>query len=1428
MESYDQSGALVLWNNLDCGNTLHLYLIYHCLQLSYGLHNCAPFPFVIPSVSEAQTTFEKESIEHLHYVIEKIQDQKYAEEQLLLIEKLPGYFPCLLQIILQQEENHTQTTTEETTNFSYCFDKAIRFASILTLKNTCLRNWRNLTSGEDKSKIREFLLSHLQEEDDLLAKNIAVLFSIIARLDGLKIWQDILESLVSTYHNEIIAKANSNNFQGEDSRLHFSLLGIRVGFTLERVVKELSKKRLKADKVLFEEKGALLLPTLINEIWYPLLQQFLKVSFRADGEGENNTYAISIVDIDGILLESCINITKVIYKIILRTYNTIEKGLLESFFTYLLTVIKSLSSLEQQIRIQIYTSEALDKIGSQTNAIQIKLMDLNKLLKRSTQIMIDIQEYAKSFAAYLLPSTVNHFFEELVMVCQSEYQTILCYNMQEEGTLALPNKYYLRIVRYLNFIISTFCLQPLESIPNLADENDRQLCDFTRKYFESDNRIETLITILLSNLLTIQPFELELWLEDSEEYKTSIEQVEVEENLRCAGEYLFLSLLDYQGGMVCETLLGLLNDYDRQSTCLQCYIRQCTSKESNTVTINDYRILSDHRKEIFLWDSIYLGLGLSSYKIAYEYKDSYLKWFKDFLIPSMELLLKPMTTENSVINSSSTISSNNYDEARLPPMLHRRIVWLLSCYQHIIQDSLELTEIMYEILIRMLVRPKSDEDIGFFYHYDMATTLTCVQTLSSMLENIPIEGSKLIADNACTEDGVLFHNLYRLIYSPDDSPYKNSDSYFYQGIEEYTVMSINSKLEIFELINVILVSISDYNDLTIETMNTIVSFLPDLWNQSLNNDDNQANNHLDGGSIYGNTKGYGALSISVSGISHSQSSQQILRSSTAPRLNSKGADVEVRRAILTLLYTLIKSVGNKDILIQHEINLKNVDYEENNLLFNSCIRKLEVLESVILFVEESTKLDTNDTDMLLEDGIKLWSIYLNYLLSVQTLLRNEIKSLSKSPLNNGQRIDTSILEEALQNIIAPLKNTSYQILSRVHEITSMRDAAYLVDLMTIAETYLLLGSQNVFMESESTTVNNLQELSLETEVWNNISFVYTQSIYVLLSAMPDSKKNFLVNNIEILLILAPNTGAEALVTSGILEHIIASITLKYIGHICVTEDNEIPDYVIGQYVSILARVILTSDHCIDEVVGNIVKKGQEKVTQKNVDLRNNSIEGNGDVTDNFFHDGNLCKGNYYLDLLQAVENHDEIIGQSYQEKIIYIILDTMITLFDTVSYNRRGFLRRKTILICILSCLSHGEIKGQNTPNTVSHLKYPNISAALLENRLIELFSMYENFKGELYDKNKQDEDERINQQKVDENEGIYLTDYLLPHVYIDEDMANVKRYKEYVFMDIFFQTDMSRFLQEKIRDAQALYGEGTIQTMIKQIEPSLVPEEIL
>ena len=88
MESYDQSGGLVLWNNLDCGNTLHLYLIYHCLQLSYGLHNCAPFPFEIPSLSETQTSFEKESIAHLHFVIENIQSQKYAEEQLLFIEKI--------------------------------------------------------------------------------------------------------------------------------------------------------------------------------------------------------------------------------------------------------------------------------------------------------------------------------------------------------------------------------------------------------------------------------------------------------------------------------------------------------------------------------------------------------------------------------------------------------------------------------------------------------------------------------------------------------------------------------------------------------------------------------------------------------------------------------------------------------------------------------------------------------------------------------------------------------------------------------------------------------------------------------------------------------------------------------------------------------------------------------------------------------------------------------------------------------------------------------------------------------------------------------------------------------------------------------------------------------------------------------------------
>ena len=929
-------------------------------------------------------------------------------------------------------------------------------------------------------------------------------------------------------------------------------------------------------------------------------------------------------------------------------------------------------------------------------------------------------------------------------------------------------------------------------------------------HFEAENRIEILIKILLCNLLTIQPFELELWLEDSEEYKTSIEQVEIEENLRCASEYLFLSLLDYQGTIVCETLLDLLNDYDRQFNCLQSYINQCTNDGANTLSTNDYNVLNDTRQEIFLWDSIYLGLGLTSYKVAYEYKDLYLKWFNEFLIPSMELLLKPIATQSK---------SNGYTEAQLPPMFHRRIVWLLSCYQHIIQESLELTETVYTILVQILVRPKPNEGLGYFYHYDMATTLTCVHTLSLMLESSPVEGSKLIADNACAENGILFHNLYHLIYPTNN----NSNSYH---DEEYTVMSINSKLEIFELINAILVSISDNNNLTVETVNTIISFLPDLWNQSLDNNENQENNNLDFGSTYGSTRGYGGLSISVSGVSHSQSSQQILRSSTAPRLNSKGADVEIRRAILSLLYTLIKSVGNRDILIEYEVNLKTLDYDKNNMLFDTCIRKLEALESVLLFVEEATKLNSNDTDMLLEQGIQLWSIYLNYLLAVKTLLRSEIKSLSESPSSTEQRFDVSTLEEALQNNINPVKITSYRILTRIHEITLMRDAAYLVDLMTIAETYLLLGSQSVIIESEKTAISNLQEMSLDTEIWNSISVVYTESIRVLLPSMPESKKNFLVNNMEVLLILAPNTGAGALTTSGILEYIITAIALKCIDHECVKNDNEIPDYVIGQYLSILARVMITSEHCIDEAVGNIVKKGQEESQQNG--LERNLSHANGDSTDNLYNDRNICQGQYCLDILLALQNNNEIIGESYEEKIIYIILDTMITLFDTVGYIPRGFLRRKTLLICILSYLSHTETNAENAHNNIPNLKYRSITANLLESRLIELFSMYGDFKGELNDKNIQTENELLNQQNSDEDERLFSTDYLLPHVFIDDDMTTIKRYKEYIDMDIFFQTDVTTILQEKIGDAQVLYGEEAIQEIIKQIDPILIPEEIL
>ncbi|KAK4268564.1 hypothetical protein QN277_025205 [Acacia crassicarpa] len=148
-----------------------------------------------------------------------------AEDALSQSESRPGFCSCLMEVITAKD---------------LASQVDVRLMASVYFKNSVNRYWRHRrdSSGitnEEKIHLRQKLLLHLREENDQIAKMLAVLISKIARIDYPKEWPDIFSVL-------------AHRLQSADV-----LASHRIFMILFRTLKELSTKRLTSDQKNFAE-----------------------------------------------------------------------------------------------------------------------------------------------------------------------------------------------------------------------------------------------------------------------------------------------------------------------------------------------------------------------------------------------------------------------------------------------------------------------------------------------------------------------------------------------------------------------------------------------------------------------------------------------------------------------------------------------------------------------------------------------------------------------------------------------------------------------------------------------------------------------------------------------------------------------------------------------------------------------------------------------------------------------------------------------------------------------------------------------------------------------------------------------------------------------------------------------------------------------
>ena len=185
--------------------------------------------------------------------------RKPAEAMLEQWRELPGYFSLLKEVVVLAEA-----------------PLEVRWLGACCFKNGIKRSWRrakHLSGGitdAEKAHLRTHLLLLLDVVDERIAKQVAEIICQVARLEFPKAWPELLPAIVGRLDAAYAMPAAEG------------LARARVILrALHSVVRELSTKRLKADRLAFEELSTGLFPR-VQALWAAQSEALLAASTAAE------------------------------------------------------------------------------------------------------------------------------------------------------------------------------------------------------------------------------------------------------------------------------------------------------------------------------------------------------------------------------------------------------------------------------------------------------------------------------------------------------------------------------------------------------------------------------------------------------------------------------------------------------------------------------------------------------------------------------------------------------------------------------------------------------------------------------------------------------------------------------------------------------------------------------------------------------------------------------------------------------------------------------------------------------------------------------------------------------------------------------------------------------------------------------------------
>lgn len=403
-----------------------------------------------------------------------LQTRRQAETGLRQAEERPDFFASLAQIaVAQEEEAHLN----------------VRFLAAVTAKNAVSRSWRrrlhtNHVTDDERYHVRRLLLAALGHKDTIVATQISVWVSLIARLDFPDSWPELLPTLSDAIRSQDLAVVR------------------HAVVTLDMVLKQLASRRLVSDRnALYRDAPPMF--SFLYQLFCHHLNHIL--------QNANNSQVIQHS-----------------FEIVVRCMKSLRRIL-----SYGCRTLSKLSDLPQLLAKIVQLPDVFMRGAQGGSQIQLRFSLLAAKLVRHAQERhpFDFQPYLTTFLPLFYNTVVS--FRSGTSCDRTCFQS--AYFLRNVATCA-------------HYGIDSFAIEKHKQMQsaNLVpppEERTKHGRYIVLSFFD-EKRVDTLIEAIITHIFVLSPREQEVWSNDPEALVR--EEVATEwgtENLRVHCEQLFKLLL---------------------------------------------------------------------------------------------------------------------------------------------------------------------------------------------------------------------------------------------------------------------------------------------------------------------------------------------------------------------------------------------------------------------------------------------------------------------------------------------------------------------------------------------------------------------------------------------------------------------------------------------------------------------------------------------------------------------------------------------------------------------------------------------------------------------------------------------------------------------------------------------------------------------